>query len=137
MLREKIVEWIGKTFGKHKAGDRFEMSSKVAEKSKKGMKVRIEELNFVFQRRKSEVTDDEIKQWKKELDELTGNSLIGFHFERGDLFGLASEQDIAKGAQEGSLVTGRSFLLSAGIFKEEYIAKEVLFPHKLNSSRRH
>jgi len=137
MLREKIVEWIGKTFGKHKAGDRFEMSSKIAEKSKNGMKVRIEELNFVFQRRKSDVAEKEVREWKKELDDLTGNSLRGFHFENGDLFGIASVEDIKRGAQEGELVAGKSFLLSVGIFKEEYIAKDVLFPHKLNSNRRH
>lgn len=137
MLREKIVEWIGKTFGKHRAGDRFEMSSKIAELSKNGMKIRVEELNFVFQRRKTDISEKEVKNWKKELDELTGNSLRGFHFENGELIGMASGEDIEKGAQAGELVTGRSSLLSVGIYKEDFIAKEVLFPHKLTSDRRH
>ncbi|MCK4648099.1 hypothetical protein KAT51_01105 [bacterium] len=137
MLREKVVEWIRKTFGGHKAGDRFEMSSKIAEKNDKGMMVRIEELNFIFQRRKVEVTEKEIRQWKEELDNLSGNSLRGFHFENGDIFGLATQQDIEKGVPAGSLVTGNNFLLSVGIFKKEYLAKSLLFPGKINSNRRH
>jgi len=128
MLREKIIEWIGKTFGSHRAGDRFEMSSNISELSKQGAKVRIEELNFVFQRRKTDFSEKDVNKWKKELDGLTGNSLRSFHFENGELFGLPSKNDIAKGAREGELVTGRSSLLSVGIYKESFIANEIVFP---------
>jgi len=137
MLREKVIEWVGKTFGKHKPGDRFELSSKITEKSDQGIKFRIEELNFVFQRRKSEVSEKEVTRWKQELEEISSTSLRGFHFENGDLFGLATAEDVARGALQGSIVTGRSFLLSVGIFKKEFIAKDVLFPGKVNSNRRH
>lgn len=137
MLKEKVIEWIGKTFGEHRVGDRFELSNTISEKNDKGMMVMIEELNFVFQRRKTEVTEKEIRQWKQELDDLSTNSLRGFHFEKGDLIGMATPQDIQKGVPAGTLVTGSSLLLSVGIFKKKFLAKSVLFPSKMNSSRRH
>lgn len=132
MLKEEIVKWIGKTFGKPKHRDRFEMSCKISEISKQGAKVRIEELNFVFQRMKGDVGEKEIKKWKQELDEITGNSLRVFHVGNEVLHGIASAEDIKGGAREGELVTGKAMMINVQIFKETFIANEILFP-----SRRH
>jgi len=137
MLKQKIIEWIEKTFGKARHGDSFEMVSKISEGRKGGAIYLIEELNFVFQRIKHDADEKQIKIWKKELDEITGNSLRAFHFANNELYGLANEEDLKKGASEGSLVKGRGTILNVQIFKKSFIANEIMFPSKINSNRRH
>lgn len=137
MLREKIVEWVGKTFGKNKVGDRFEMVSKIAEGRKGGVIYLIEELNFVFQRMNNDVDEKKIKIWKKELSDLTGNSLRAFNFANNEIHGLATDEDLKKGAQPGDLIKGRGTMLNVQIFKKTFIANEIQFPSKIGSNRRH
>lgn len=133
MLKEKITEWIGKTFGKPKHRDRFEMTCKIAEVNRKGAKVRIEEIGFIFQRIKTEATEKEVKKWKKELDEITGNSLRMFQVGSEDLFSIASQEDIKDGAQEGALVGGKAMMMNVQIFKETFIHNLIQFPGGRNN----
>jgi len=133
MLREKIMEWIGKTFGKPKHGDLFEFTYKVAEISKQGNKVLIEEMSFVFQRRQDDPGENTIKKWKRELEDITGTSLRAFHFGSEDLYGLATKADVKRGASAGDIVKGKMTMLNVGIFKEKIVAAELLIP----SLRRH
>ncbi len=137
MLKEKIVEWIGKTFGDPQKNDMFQMDHKVAEGSNQGRMFKIEELSFVFQRRRQEVGKEEIQKWRKELEEITGNSLRGFHVGCEDLYGIASQQDIKDGAMEGELVVGKAMMMNVQIFKKKFIANAIVFPGKLTSNRRH
>lgn len=137
MLRENIVEWIGKTFGKPKHGDTFELVSKISEGRKQGSIYLIEELNFVFQRRENDVNEKEIMGWKKELNDLTSNSLRAFNFANNEVHGLATDEDLNKGAQPGDLIKGRGTMLNVQIFKKTFIANEIQFPSKIGSNRRH
>lgn len=137
MLKIKITEWIEKTFGNPKHEDRFEIVSKISEGRKGGGIYLIEELNFVFQRMENEVSEEEIKTWKKELNELTGNSLRAFNFANNEVHGLATDEDLKKGAQPGDLIKGRGTMLNVQIFKKTFIANDILFPSKIGSNRRH
>ena len=137
MLKEERVKWIGKTFGEPQKNDMFQMDCKIAEGSNQGRIFKIEELNFVFQRRNQEVTAEEIKKWREELNEITGNSLRGFHVGCEDLYGTATKQDISDGAMEGELVKGKAMMMNVAIFKKKFISNAILFPGKLNSNRRH
>lgn len=133
MLKVKITEWIEKTFGKPKHGDLFEFTYKAAEISEKGNKVLIEEMSFVFQRRQDDPGENTIKKWKRELEELTGTSLRAFQFGSEDLYGLATNADVKRGATAGDIVTGKMTMLNVGIFKKKIVAAELLIP----SLRRH
>lgn len=138
MLREKIVKWIGDTFGDPQKNDMFQMDCKIAEGSNQGRIFKIEEINFVFQRRRLEVTKEDISKWRKELDEITGNSLRVFHVGDENLYGIASKQDIQEGAKEGELVVGKAMMINVQIFKKKFIANQVVFPGRnLNPNRRH
>ena len=137
MLREKIVEWIGKTFGKQRHGDVLEMTCKVSDISDKGAEVRVEEIGFIFHRIKDNSTEKDVKRWKKELDEITGGAVRGFHSGNEELWGIAGKGDIQRGAQEGELVRGTGILLNVQIHKRTFLAKSILFPHKMGSNRRH
>lgn len=137
MLREEIVKWIGKTFGKPRKNDMFQMDCKIAEGSNQGRIFKIEEISFVFQRRDQEVTAEEIKKWREELNEITGNSLRTFHVGDENLYGTATKQDIQDGAMEGELVIGKAMMMNVVIFKKRFIANSIVFPGKLTSNRRH
>lgn len=138
MLREKIMEWIGKTFGKLRHGDTLEMTSKVSEvNDKTGSLVQIEEIGFIFHRIKNSSTEKDVNKWKKELDEITGGAVRGFHSGNEELWGIAGPGDIQKGAVQGSLVRGTGILLTVQIHKRTFLAKSVLFPSGNISNRRH
>jgi len=137
MLKEDIIKWVEKTFGKPKHGDNFEMISKISEGRKQGAIYLIEELNFVFQRRENDITEKEIKIWKQELDDLSGKSLIAFNFANNEVHAIANDEDIKKGAREGELIKGRGTMLNVRIFKKTFIANAIVFPSKINSHRRH
>lgn len=132
MLREKIMEWIGKTFGKLRHRDFLEMTCKVSDIIKNKAKIRVEEVSFIFQRATDSSSDKDVRRWKEELDEITGNSLRVFHTGNEELWGIAGPEDIRKGAKEGELVKGTGILLNVQIHKERFIANEIQFP-----SRRH
>ncbi len=139
MLREKIVEWIGKTFGKPKHGDTLEMTCKVSEKDdEKGARVQIEEIGFIFHRIKHSSTEKDVNKWKKELDEITGGAVRGFHSGNEELWGIAGPGDIQRGAIEGELVRGTGILLTVQFHKRTFVAKSIFFPSRnLNPNRRH
>lgn len=128
MLKTEIVKWIVKTFGKSQAGDRFEMACKISNISKDGNTVQIEEMSFVFQRRQNDPGEKEVKKWKRELEDITGTKLIAFIFRSGDLYGLADDVAVKKGAEPGDLMKTRTTMLNVGIFKEKIIAAELLIP---------
>ena len=138
MLKEKIMEWLGKTFGKPRHRDLLEMTHKVAEISEKGAQVLIEELSFIFQRIKYEASEKDVNKWKRELDEITGNALRGFHFGNEELYGIATAEDVKRGAQEGELVKGKGLMLNVQIHKRTFLANSIFFPSRnLNPNRRH
>lgn len=137
MLKEKIVKWIGDTFGDPQHGDLLEMTCKASDASKGQAKIFVEEISFVFQRRNNNPSEDEVKKWKKELDEITGNNLRNFHFGNQDLYAIANEVDIKRGTLEGELVRGRATILTVQIHKENFISHSILFPSKIGSNRRH
>lgn len=137
MLREKIMEWIGKTFGKPRHGDSLEMTTKISERDDKGALVQIEEIGFIFHRIKNSSTEKDVKRWKKELDEITGGTVRNFHSGNEELWGIAGPGDVQRGAQQGELVRGTGILLTVRIHKRNFLAKSVLFPGKFNSTRRH
>ncbi len=138
MLKLKIIEWVDKTFGKAQHRDRFDMNSKVSEVEEKGKVVMIEEIGFVFQRSKFDASEKEIKKWKQEFEEIIGNGeLRMFQVGCEDLYGIAAQEDIQKGALEGSLVTGKAMMMNVVIFKRTFLANSILFPHKMGSNRRH
>lgn len=137
MLREEIMEWIGKTFGKPRHGDTLEMTSKVSERDDKGALVQVEEIGFIFHRIKHSSTEKDVNKWKKELDEITGGAVRGFHSGNEELWGIAGPGDIQRGAQQGELVRGTGILLTVQFHKRTFLAKSVLFPGRFNSNRRH
>ncbi len=139
MLRQKIVEWIGKTFGEPQHRDRFDMNSKVSEVDEKGRVSRIEEIGFVFQRMQTAASEKEVNKWKQELAEIIGNGeLRGFQVGSEDLFSIASQEDIQKGGvQEGSIVGGKAMMMNVQIYKQTFLANSILFPGRINSNRRH
>ena len=138
MLKEKVIEWIGKTFGKPQHGDMLEMTCKASDATnKQGAKIFVEEISFIFQRRKSNPSEVDVKKWKKELDEITGNKLRDFHFGNQDLYAIANEVDIKRGSLEGELVRGRATILTVSIHKQTFISHGILFPSKIGSNRRH
>lgn len=138
MLKEEIVKWIGDTFGKPQKNDMLQLDCKMSEGSNQGRIFEIEEISFVFQRRRQEVGREEIEKWRKELDEITENSLRVFHVGCEDLYGIASKQDIQEGALEGELVVGKAMMMNVEIFKKKFIANTVVFPGRnLNPNRRH
>ena len=138
MLREKIMEWIGKTFGKPRHGDRLEMTSKLSEvNDEKGALVQIEEIGLIFHRIKNSSSEKDVNKWKKELDEITGDAVQNFHSGNEELWGIAGEGDIQRGAAKGSLVRGTGILLTVRIHKKTFVAKSILFPSGNLSNRRH
>lgn len=137
MLREKVMEWLGKTFGKPRHGDLVEMTCKAGQVERKGSKVLVEEIGVIFHRQKTPSTEKEVNKWKKELDEITGGGLRGFHTGNEELWGIAGPEDVKRGAQEGALVRGTGILLNLQIYKETFISPSVLFPTKIGSNRRH
>jgi len=121
MLKKDIIKWIIKTFGQNRPGDHFEMTDKITDKMKGNNKVRIEELNFVFQRKKSdpgEVNEKVIRSWKADLDKMTGNSIRQFQVGSEQIYSKATPVDIHDGAAPDQLVIGKSILLSVQIFHE-------------------
>lgn len=129
MLKNEIVKWIEKTFGKTQHRDQFEMTSKASEIIKQGKKFKIEELNFVFQRIKNDASEKDVKKWKEELMEITNNSLRVFHFGNEELYSIASNEDIKEGVNPGDLVKGKSALLNVQIFKETFLHAALLIPN--------
>lgn len=138
MLREKIMEWIGKTFGKPRHEDSLEITYKVSEvNDNKGALVRVEEIGFIFHRIKNSSTEKDVNKWKKELDEITEGTVRGFHSGNEELWGIAGKGDIQRGATKGSLVRGTGILLTVQVHKETFVAKSILFPSGNLSNRRH
>ena len=128
MLREEVVEWISKTFGKSQGGDRFEMACKISEISKKGNKVQIEELSFVFQRKQNDPGEKEVKKWKRELADIINTKLIAFNFRCGDFYVLADEVAVQKGAEPGDLIKTKTTMLNVGLCREKILNVELLIP---------
>ena len=131
------MEWIGKTFGKPRHGDNFEMTSKTSERDEKGTLVQIEEIGFIFHRIKNSSTEKDVNKWKKELDEITGGAVRGFHSGNEELWGIAGPGDVQRGAEKGSLVRGTGILLTVQFHKRTFLAKSILFPSGNISNRRH
>jgi len=124
MLKTEIIKWIMRTFGKSRPGDHFEMVDKITDKLKGNLKVRIQELNFVFQRTKTEpheINEKDIRSWKAKLDKITGNSIRKFQVGNENLYSKASDIDIHDGAAPDQLVVGKSLLLTVNIFHESLV----------------
>lgn len=124
MLKKDIVKWIVRTFGKDRPGDVFQMVDSITDKMEGNSKVRIQELNFTFQRTKNEpheISEKIIRSWKGDLDKMTGNSIRKFQVGSEQLYSKATPLDIHDGALPDQLVTGKSLLLTVNIFHKSLI----------------
>lgn len=84
-LETKIFKWLEDTFGKSRHGDGIQFSKNASEKSAPnvGLKFIHTEIKLSLHRIMAEdkkySIDDQAKKWKKELDEITDNSVIQFN----------------------------------------------------------
>lgn len=77
---ENILAWIKKTFGEFRGGELFEFVDKYSIKGD----FLIEDLNLVFQARRANLpifSPEWAKTWKRELNEITENSIVQFRAE--------------------------------------------------------
>jgi len=113
-MKIKLFEWIERTFGKPKHGDLINFSEQITEKEKDGRNYLITEIRLTYQIKKyskDEISSEYYSIWKKELDEITENSIRDFHCEDSDVF--ASN---LKGEK-----SGKSFLMVLNIFHKQEI----------------
>lgn len=119
MLRNKIFEWIWKTFGESRHGDNINFAEIVSfRKDKKQKKdFRITEIKLALQTKYYDPIDFNpvvMEEWRKQLNGITNNSLRHFHCD----FSKILETDRIDPEKFRS---GKSFLLSLSIFYKEEI----------------
>lgn len=114
MLKIKLLEWIIKTFGEPKHGDLLNFSEQTSEIPMKGKNFVIAEIKLTFQIKrynKNLINQENYRKWRKELNELSEDSVRKFHCEDSDLFQSDSNQTIE----------AKSFLLLINIFHKQEI----------------
>lgn len=84
-LETRLFKWIEETFGKNRHGDGIQFTKNASEKAAPnvGLKFIHTEIKLSLHRIMAEdkkySIDEKAKKWKKELDEITDNSVVQFN----------------------------------------------------------
>ena len=84
-LETHLFKWLEETFGKGRHGDGIQFTKNASEKvaPQVGLKFIHTEIKFTVHRimadDKKYSIEEKAKKWKKELDEISGNTVIQFH----------------------------------------------------------
>lgn len=119
MLRNEIFDWLRKTFGESRHGDNITFTEIISIKNdkKEGKTYRIIEIKLAVQTKyydPIEFNPVVMKEWKRQLNEISENSVRSFHCDLSKIF-QAEAPDSEK------LREARSFLLTLAIFQKQEI----------------
>ena len=108
-MRNRIFNWITRSFGEFRHGDLINYTERNWDLEKKGKRFKVIEIKLAIQVKiynADLINRDNFARWKKELDELTENSVTMYQCEDSDLY--RKTREISQ--------SGKSFLLTANIY---------------------